>query len=98
VKRTGDGSIIEFRSVVDAVHCAIEVQSGLAMDHRERRIRLGLVFVDADIVLHRGVDRGDCQDFLGPIVGWSVDVPRGQSPEPVWMLFFEVFPDLLIVV
>jgi adenylate cyclase len=30
VKRTGDGSIIEFRSVVDAVNCAIEVQSGLA--------------------------------------------------------------------
>jgi adenylate cyclase len=30
VKRTGDGAIIEFRSVVDAVRCAIEVQSGLA--------------------------------------------------------------------
>ena len=28
VKRTGDGSIIEFRSVVDAVRCAIEVQTG----------------------------------------------------------------------
>jgi class 3 adenylate cyclase len=30
VKRTGDGNIIEFRIVVDAVNCAIEVQSGLA--------------------------------------------------------------------
>jgi adenylate cyclase len=30
VTRTGDGAIIEFRSVVDAVRCAIEVQSGLA--------------------------------------------------------------------
>src|SRR5579864_4542855 len=29
VKRTGDGAIVEFRSVVDAVRCAIEVQSGL---------------------------------------------------------------------
>jgi adenylate cyclase len=29
VKRTGDGSIIEFRSVVDAVRCAIEVQAGM---------------------------------------------------------------------
>ena len=29
VKRTGDGSIIEFRSVVDAVRCAIEVQNGI---------------------------------------------------------------------
>ncbi len=29
VKRTGDGSLIEFRSVVDAVRCAIEVQTGM---------------------------------------------------------------------
>jgi adenylate cyclase len=29
VKRTGDGSIIDFRSVVDAVRCAIQVQNGL---------------------------------------------------------------------
>ncbi len=29
VKRTGDGSIIEFRSVVDAARCAIEVQTGM---------------------------------------------------------------------
>src|SRR5271155_295507 len=29
VKRTGDGLISEFRSVVDAVRCAIEVQNGL---------------------------------------------------------------------
>jgi TolB-like protein/class 3 adenylate cyclase len=29
VKRTGDGSIIEFRSVVDAVRCAIDVQTGM---------------------------------------------------------------------
>jgi class 3 adenylate cyclase len=29
VKRTGDGAIIEFRSVVDAVRCAIEIQNGL---------------------------------------------------------------------
>jgi TolB-like protein/class 3 adenylate cyclase/Tfp pilus assembly protein PilF len=29
VKRTGDGSIIEFRSVVDAARCAIEVQNAM---------------------------------------------------------------------
>src|SRR3974390_2656204 len=29
VKRTGDGAIIEFRSVVDAVRCAIEVQTAM---------------------------------------------------------------------
>src|ERR1700756_1375112 len=50
VKRTGDGSIIEFRSVVDAVRCAIEVQnvmmernSGVAKDQRiEFRIGIHL--------------------------------------------------------
>src|SRR5271170_3460883 len=29
VKRTGDGSIVEFRSVVDAVRCAIEAQNAM---------------------------------------------------------------------
>ena len=29
VKRTGDGSVIEFRSVVDAVRCALEVQHAM---------------------------------------------------------------------
>ena len=28
VKRTGDGAIVEFRSVIDAVRCAMDVQSG----------------------------------------------------------------------
>jgi TolB-like protein len=29
VKRTGDGALVEFRSVVDAVRCAIELQNGM---------------------------------------------------------------------
>src|ERR1700761_7907745 len=29
VKRTGDGLLVEFRSVVDAVRCAIEVQTAM---------------------------------------------------------------------
>ena len=43
VKRTGDGSVIEFRSVVDAVRCALEVQhvmvernAGVAFDNQGR--------------------------------------------------------------
>ena len=48
VKRTGDGSLVEFRSVVDAVRCAIEVQNGMVERNaglpRERRIdfRIGI--------------------------------------------------------
>jgi adenylate cyclase len=34
VKRTGDGSIIEFRSIVDAVNCAIEVHSARGAERR----------------------------------------------------------------
>jgi adenylate cyclase len=48
VKRTGDGSLIEFRSMVDAVRRAIEAQNGLiernaGLPH-ERRIefRVGI--------------------------------------------------------
>src|SRR5271163_2201789 len=48
VKRTGDGSLIEFRSVVDAVRCAIEVQNAMIERNAgvsgERRIlfRIGI--------------------------------------------------------
>jgi hypothetical protein len=35
VKRTGDGSIIEFRSVVDAVNCAIEIQRAMVERNAE---------------------------------------------------------------
>src|SRR6476646_9703906 len=30
VKNTGDGALVEFASVVDAVRCAVEVQRGVA--------------------------------------------------------------------
>src|SRR5271170_365247 len=58
VKRTGDGILIEFRSVVDAVRCAIEVQNGMVERNAglppERRIEfrvgvhLGDVVEEAD--------------------------------------------------
>jgi adenylate cyclase len=34
VKRTGDGLLIEFRSVVDAVRCAFEVHNGMIEPQR----------------------------------------------------------------
>jgi adenylate cyclase len=54
VKRTGDGSIIEFRSVVDAVRCAIEVQNGMIERNAglppERRIEIRVGIHLGDVV------------------------------------------------
>ena len=54
VKRTGDGSIIEFRSVVDAVRCAIEVQDGMVERNAglpsERRIEFRAAIHLGDVV------------------------------------------------
>src|SRR5271168_1487277 len=54
VKRTGDGSLIEFRSVVDAVRFAIEVQSGMVERNaglpRERRIEFRIGIHLGDVV------------------------------------------------
>ena len=54
VSRTGDGSLIEFRSVVDAVRCAIEVQNGLIERNAglpaERRIEFRVGIHLGDVV------------------------------------------------
>src|SRR5215471_8820147 len=66
VKTTGDGFLVEFASVVDAVRCAVEVQqtmpernSGFAADNRiELRIgiNLGDVIVEGDDLYGDGVN------------------------------------------
>ncbi len=54
VKRTGDGALIEFRSVVDAVRCAIEVQNGMVERNAgmppERRIQFRVGIHLGDVV------------------------------------------------
>ena len=54
VKGTGDGSIVEFRSVVDAVRCAIEMQQGLVERNAglppERRIEFRVGIHLGDVV------------------------------------------------
>src|ERR1700693_3437448 len=54
VKGTGDGFIVEFRSVVDAVRCAIELQSGTAERNAglppERRIEFRVGIHLGDVV------------------------------------------------
>jgi len=68
VKRTGDGLIVEFRSVVDAVRCAIEIQSGMA----ERNAG---VAPDKRIELRIGVHLGDVvEEADGDLMGDGVNI------------------------
>ena len=54
VKRTGDGILVEFRSVVDAARCAIEVQNGMVERNAglppERRIEFRVGIHLGDVV------------------------------------------------
>ena len=68
VKRTGDGVLIEFRSVVDAVRCGIEVQNGMVERNAglppERRIELRV-----------GVHLGDVvEEADGDLMGDGVNI------------------------
>jgi TolB-like protein/class 3 adenylate cyclase len=78
VKRTGDGSLIEFRSVVDAVRCTIEVQSGMIERNAgvppERRIefRIGIHLGDV-------VEEAD-GDLMGEGVNIAARLERVANP------------------
>ena len=85
VKRTGDGSLIEFRSVVDAVRCAIEVQTGMVERNvglpQDRRIefRVGIHLGDV-------VEEGD-GDLMGAYSHWEMPsaarlVNMSKIPKP----------------
>ena len=54
VKRTGDGALVEFRSVVDAARCAIEIQNGMVERNAglppERRIEFRIGIHLGDVV------------------------------------------------
>jgi class 3 adenylate cyclase len=73
VKRTGDGSIVEFRSVVDAVRCAIEVQDGMVERNAglppERRIEFRV-----------GIHLGDVvEETDGDLIGNGVNIFEPKS-------------------
>jgi adenylate cyclase len=68
VKRTGDGSIVEFRSIVDAVRCAIEVQN--AMVERNAGVP-----GDRRIVFRIGIHLGDVvEESDGDLMGDGVNI------------------------
>lgn len=68
VKRTGDGAIIEFRSVVDAVRCAIEIQNSMI----ERNAGLP---EDRRIEFRVGIHVGDVvEEEDGDLMGDGVNI------------------------
>ena len=68
IKRTGDGALVEFRSVVDAVRCAIEVQNAMV----ERNAGLP---EDRRIVFRIGVHLGDVvEESDGDLMGDGVNI------------------------
>jgi adenylate cyclase len=68
VKRTGDGSLIEFRSAVDAVRCAVEVQNRMV----ERNAG---VPDDCRIEFRVGVHLGDVvEESDGDLMGDGVNI------------------------
>jgi adenylate cyclase len=68
VKRTGDGSIIEFRSVVDAVNCAVELQRAMVERNAE-------VAPDKRIEFRIGIHLGDVvEEADGDLMGDGVNI------------------------
>ncbi len=84
VKLMGDGALVEFASVVDAVKCAVAVQVGMAGREtdvpEDRRIRyrigvnLGDIVIDGDDILGDGVNIASRLEGLPPFLRqtWSV--------------------------
>jgi len=72
VKTTGDGLLIEFSSVVDALRSATEIQARMA----ERNANLP---VDARIEFRIGLNVGDVVVEGGDIFGTSVQIPPSTA-------------------
>ena len=65
VKTTGDGALVEFASVVDAVGCAVTIQRGMTRATHDRRdkqivfrigINVGDIIIDGDDIFGDGVN------------------------------------------
>jgi adenylate cyclase len=67
VKTTGDGLLVEFASVVDAMRCAIEVQKGMAE-------RNALVPENKRIEFRIGIHQGDIISDAGDTFGDAVNI------------------------
>ena len=102
VKRTGDGAIVEFRSVVDAVRCAIEVQTGMVERNAglppEKRIEFRIGIHVGDVVEESDGDlMGDGVNIAARLEGICEPggiVLSGAAYEHARDRFKETFVDL----
>src|SRR6516225_9825496 len=91
VKRTGDGSIVEFRSVVDAVRCAVEVQNGMAERNAglpsERRIEFRVGIHLGDVVEESDGDlMGDAVNIAARLEGVAEPGAICLSEQAYWQV------------
>jgi adenylate cyclase len=73
VKRTGDGTLIEFASAVDAVRCALEIQRGMSERNgslpQDKRIELRIGIHVGDIIIEDGDIFGDGVNIAARLEG-----------------------------
>ena len=100
MKTTGDGLLAEFASVVDAVRCAVDIQSGMADGtpaHGDERLDFRIGINVGDIVEQDGDIFGDGVNIAARLEGLSdpggvcvsgrvqEDLPaRSVSPSRTW--------------
>ena len=75
VKLMGDGALVEFASVVDAVECAVAIQNGVAE-------RQAAVPEDRRIAFRIGINLGDIIVEDGDISATASTSPRAWRPSP----------------
>lgn len=82
VKMMGDGVVLEFGSVVDAVACAVAVQQGVALHQRD-------ISPEYRIAFRIGINLGDVvvdgSDLLGDGVNIAARLEALSEPEGIWI-------------
>ena len=82
VKTTGDGALVEFASVVDAVRCAVEIQRGMGERNAdvppERRIEYRIGINVGDIII-------DGSDIFGDGVNVAARLETLAEPGGIWV-------------
>jgi adenylate cyclase len=76
VKTTGDGLLVEYASVVDAIRCALEVQRGLkarnASIPQEQRLQFRIGINVGDVIIEEGDIFGDGVNIAARLEGIAV--------------------------